>query len=298
PTRFADLIPGYSVSQGRLFQSMSYYELIIGSNVHQPQDLTVPYLSTGQTVTIQFGTSTQNRKIMDVVGILEPYGFTALVSVDDAMFIPIRGLSSILGTSRYSIIFVKTGDISLVDPVVDTLRAIYGNRINILTVRQITQVVGRITGMLTVLLGAIAGISLFVAGVGITNIMFVSVIERTREIGVLKAVGFKSREVLYVFLSEAALIGVIGGVLGSLLGIGISYVIPILLSRGFLATNTGNTGIGAGGGFSGQFSYKPLISPETVVLVLVFAEVISLLGGLYPAWRASKMDPVVALRHD
>ncbi len=299
PARFDELIPGFEISQGRLFQTISYSELLVGLNVYQPQDLTIPFASLGQAVTVQFGTSAQNRKVMDIVGVLERYGMSALLSVDDSIFMPIGGLSSILGTNRYSAIFVKTTDPSLVDLVVDTLKATYGTSLNVLTIRQITQVVDTITGMLSVLLGSIAGISLFVAGVGITNIMFVSVVERTREIGILKATGFKNSEVLRIFLSEAALLGLIGGILGFLVGTGLSYLIPILLSRGFGMNSTSNTGMGFGGGFaSGSLSYEPLISPEMAAFVLVFAVGVSLLAGLLPARRASKMDPVVALRHD
>jgi ABC-type antimicrobial peptide transport system permease subunit len=189
-----------------------------------------------------------------------------------------------------------------VDAVISNIKAYYGTNVNIISLKAITQIVSSITGLLGVLLGAIAGISLFVAAIGIANIMFVSVVERTREIGILKALGFKSRNVLAIFLSEAAMLGMIGGILGILLGSGLSYLIPVLISSGFGSfSSTGGGGISGGFGGSsefGSFSYSPVISPEIVLLVFLFAIGVSLAAGYYPARRASKMDPVVALRAD
>lgn len=307
PAQFAEIAPGYKISQGRMFQTISYGEVIVGAYAYQPQDLTSSFVNVGQSVTVQLGGS-QTTKLMVIVGSLQTYGATPLISVDSSIFMPIQGLASILGTQSYSIILVQADNPSSVTSVADNIRAVYGNSLSIITVQEITQVVGAITGLLTVLLGGIAGISLFVAGVGITNIMFVSVIERTREIGVLKALGFKSRDVLSIFLSEAALLGVVGGILGIVVGAGISYLLPILISIGVGSSfggssSSSSSGGGAFGGGSSaagttSFSYTPVISPEVVLMVLGFAIAVSLLAGLYPARRASKMDPVVALRHE
>lgn len=286
PSKFGILIPGYELREGRLFQTLSYSEIVIGSNVYQPQDLTSPFLNVGQTTTIE---SRSTRMIVSVVGCLEPYGMTALVSVDDSIFMSLKALANFLGRTSYSAIFVKTISPDVVDEVVDNIRAIYGNNLNILTVKQITQIVSSVTGMLTMLLGSIAAISLFVAGLGIMNIMFVSVIERTREIGVLKALGFKDRNILAIFLSEAGIVGIIGGIIGIIVGSIISYIMPHIMS------------FTIGRSFSAQissFSYTPIIRPEIIIFVFFFAIAVSLLAGLYPARRASKMDPVVALRHE
>ncbi|MEN3053016.1 MAG: ABC transporter permease [Candidatus Methanosuratincola petrocarbonis] len=288
---FEILISDVKYAEGRLYQSLSYSEVTVGSSVRQPQDLTYPMVAVGQSATVEIGLVNPVRKTIQVVGVLEPYGTSALVSVDDSLFMSLKGAMALTGRSSYNALFVKTVDVDSVDYVVENLKAIYGTRLNILTVKQITQIVSTITGQLTVLLGAIAAISLFVAGLGIMNIMFVSVIERTREIGVLKALGFTNSDVLLIFLSEATVMGVIGGVLGILVGSGISYVIPIILSAGISRT--------AGSFGSAQsFSYTPIIRPDIAALVLLFAIAVALLAGFYPARRASKMDPVVALRHD
>jgi putative ABC transport system permease protein len=306
PAQFGELVSNYKIDQGRLFQSLSYSEVTVGAYAYEPQDMTTPFLNIGQSVTIEFGLVKTSTKIISVAGSLQPYGMT-LVSVDNSLFMSLQGVSSMLGRSSFTSIYLKTTDANSVDAVISNIKAYYGTNVNIISLKEITQVVSSITGLLSVLLGAIAGISLFVAAIGIANIMFVSVVERTREIGILKALGFKSRNVLAIFLSEAAMLGLIGGILGILLGSGLSYLIPILISSGFSSSSTigggatsggfgGSSGFGSSG--STSFSYSPVISPEIVLLVFLFAIGVSLAAGYYPARRASKMDPVVALRAD
>ena len=292
PAQWDLLIEDTSFEEGHMFQAMSYSEAVIGYGVHYPQDLSVTYLNVGQSVSAEVGLVNPVRKQLQIIGALDVYGATSAVSVDDTVFMPLKGAMSILGTTSYTQLIVKATDVDSVDSVVDTIRASYGRQLSIITVKQITQIVSTITDQLTLLLGAIAAISLLVAGLGIMNIMFVSVIERTREIGVLKALGFKGKNVMRIFLSEAAIMGVIGGILGVATGTAMSYLIPIALSR-VLNSNANNSF-----GTSGSFSYTPIIGPEIIVFVMVFALGVSVLAGYYPARRASKMDPVVALRQN
>ena len=127
---------------------------------------------------------------------------------------------------------------------------------------------------LNAMLGGIAGLSLIVAGVGIINTMTVSVMERTKEIGTMKALGAKRTDILQIFLSEAIFTGVVGGVIGALFGFGLSYIIS-------------------------HFTEVPAsASPTLGVLIVGFAMVTCVISGLHPAWRASKLNPVEALRHD
>jgi len=123
-------------------------------------------------------------------------------------------------------------------------------------------------------LGGIAGLSLIVAGVGIINTMTVSIMERTREIGTMKAIGAKSMDIMKLVMSEALLTGVVGGILGALVGFSLSYIIS-------------------------HFSDIPsATSPTLGVLIVGFAMITCVLSGLQPAWRASNLNPVEALRHE
>jgi ABC-type antimicrobial peptide transport system permease subunit len=156
-----------------------------------------------------------------------------------------------------------------------------------------------ITSQMTVFLGSIGAVSLFVAAVGITNTMFVSVMERTREIGILKALGYKPRQIMAMFLSEATLSGIVGGVGGTILGYVLSFILGGSLSSSF-------GGFRMGGGPPGQASsasassttFTPVFTPELIAFSLLFPIGIAVLAGLYPAWRASRMNAVVALKYE
>jgi putative ABC transport system permease protein len=134
---------------------------------------------------------------------------------------------------------------------------------------------GEITGVLTVFLGAIAGISLLVGGIGIMNIMLVSVTERTREIGLRKAVGAKRRDILSQFLIEAVTLAVVGGLIG--IGIGsLGAQVVSALVEGF----------------------RSLVNAQAVILATTVSALVGLASGLYPAWRASRLNPIDALRYE
>jgi putative ABC transport system permease protein len=141
-----------------------------------------------------------------------------------------------------------------------------------------------------VFLGSIGAVSLFVATVGIVNTMYVSVMERTREIGILKAIGYRPRQIMFMFLSEAALTGVIGGFCGLLLG----YVLSFLMGGMFGGLGGGGRGFFGGGGGTIQ----PVFSTELIIFSLVFPVILATVAGLYPAWRASRMNAVVALKYE
>jgi putative ABC transport system permease protein len=133
------------------------------------------------------------------------------------------------------------------------------------------------------------------------NIMIVSLIERTREIGILKALGTKNGTVLTIFLSEAAIIGVLGGAIG----IGLGYALAVLAGQ-IISGFAGGGGFVGGGGFGGggpptggaSISIAPVLTPDIVLLALGFGLIVSVVFALYPAWRASRLRPVDALRYE
>ncbi len=136
-----------------------------------------------------------------------------------------------------------------------------------------------VTGVLTVFLGGIAGISLLVGGIGIMNIMLVSVTERTREIGLRKALGARKRDILIQFLTESSLLSLIGGVIG----IGLGWLIAFVVGR--IAASTGTP-------------FSPSIGLDSILLATLFSAAVGLFFGIYPANRAASLEPVEALRYE
>ena len=139
---------------------------------------------------------------------------------------------------------------------------------------QITQTISQVTGVMTLFLAAVAGVSLMVGGIGIMNIMLVSVTERTREIGIRLAIGARERDVLYQFLVEAVMMSALGGAIGILLGLCLSYAGTRLLNFPFIPSLT------------------------TIVIAFLFSAVIGIGFGFFPARKAARLDPIEALRHE
>lgn len=134
--------------------------------------------------------------------------------------------------------------------------------------------VNKVTGIMTAVVGAIAAISLLVGGIGVMNIMLVSVTERTREIGIRKAIGARHKDILFQFLVEAVIISGIGGIIGTVLGIGLSFVIASFIKL------------------------KPTISIMTIMIAWMFSAGVGIFFGIYPANKAAKLDPIEALRYE
>jgi putative ABC transport system permease protein len=145
------------------------------------------------------------------VGILAQYGSTPFVSPDSSIVIPLDELMKILSRRSYGMLIVKASDVAIVNDLSNTLNTIYRNNVQILTVQQLSETVSTIIGQFGIFLASIAGVSLSVAGLGTMNIMMITVLERVREIGVMKAIGFKNRDILLLYIVESSLIGIIGG---------------------------------------------------------------------------------------
>jgi putative ABC transport system permease protein len=214
-----------------------------------------------------------------VVGVMTRVGTAFGVSRDAEVFVPVTAAQRLFGISRVDGIAVRapsTGQIEeerrLIREVV--ARAHPEQEYEVLTQEDILGVVGRILSILTLVLASIAGISLLVGGVGVMNIMLVSVSERTREIGLRKAVGARTRDVLRQFLLEAVALTVSGGIVGILLG-----VVAALLV--------------------GRLSPVPAaITAWSVALAFGVSVAVGVFFGVYPARRAARMQPIAALRYE
>ena len=217
-----------------------------------------------------------------VIGVMAEKGEGGLFTPDpdDRVLIPVTTAQRLLGTNKIGSIYVSVNQGANADLVTNHIQRIFEVRfgdadaVQVFSQQQILAAVGSVTGILTMLLGAIAGISLLVGGIGIMNIMLVSVTERTREIGVRKAVGARSRDILAQFLVESVIISLVGGAIGIALGMLGSAAISRL----------GNV--------------PSVVSLSWVAIAFGFAAAVGVFFGIYPAMQASRLDPIEALRHD
>jgi putative ABC transport system permease protein len=227
-----------------------------------------------------------------IIGILEEKGGSSFSNEDESVIIPLTTAQTRLYPERsksgdylVDAIIIQASGEDRMDAASEQVAAILRDRHNIdfrdeddfsmISQADIIAVFGEITGVLTIFLGAIAGISLLVGGIGIMNIMLVSVTERTREIGLRKAVGARRRDILWQFLVEAVALALSGGVIGIILGATGAEIISALVD-----------------------GFRAIVTPDAVVLATTFSAAVGLFFGIYPARRASLLNPIDALRYE
>jgi putative ABC transport system permease protein len=226
-------------------------------------------------------------------------GFSFGGPSDTGVYIPISQAQSFFGTDECSMMVVKlkSSDKTTIDNASKAIEDAFNGEVSVISSTAVLDILSSVFSVIQLFLVGIAAISLLVAGIGIMNIMIVSLIERTREIGILKALGMKSRTVLMIFLSESVIIGLIGAVIGIALGWGLANVVAVVLSGGGLfqgiGGNQATTRIQ-----SGWMTITPVLTPTVLVGALAFGIGVSVIFALYPAWRASKLKPVEALRYE
>jgi putative ABC transport system permease protein len=249
---------------------------VLGSTT--ADDLSLGAESLGSTVSI-------NGLPFTVIGILQPKGGVGFASQDDQILVPLPAVQKYFTGSDS----VRTIDISVAsaEQMADVTNAITAelrtrhelaaadaDDFSITNQAQLLSTVGNITAILTALLAGIASISLVVGGIGIMNIMLVSVRERTREIGIRKAIGARSRDILLQFLVEALTLSFIGGMVGTGLGILVSAAIDAVAG------------------------WPLVISPTTLALAVGFSAAVGIVFGVWPARQAAVLDPIAALRYE
>lgn len=268
------------LEKGRVFNEQESKVCLIGKNVEReffnkecvPGDFLV---IEGQVFKI-IGVLKQRRKEIVVKDLFD----------DNSIVIPLREGVNMINTSVVDVIYVQIRNISEVKKTEKEIREILSRKkklnFGIQTLEEAIEFYNKILSIFTWMIGSIAAISLIVGGVGIMNIMFVSVTERTREIGIRKAVGAKDRDILLQFLIEAIIISLSGGILGIILGyleVGIIFKI-------------------------GKFYFPELTSGyknitfSSVLIAFLFSFVVGVFFGIYPAKRASNLNPVDALRYE
>ena len=283
-------IYSYSLASGQFITDRSVASrdnvVVLGSEV--AENLFGSDDPVGQRVKIK-------EKRFTVIGVLEPKGGAIMgVSLDNVVVTPITTFQTRLFTQRTSsgedgvqTIALQVASAEAVDGVTEDVEAILRRRhrlsadekndFAIVSMEQMLGMLQQVTGIFTIVLGAIAGISLLVGGIGIMNIMLVSVTERTREIGIRKAVGAKRRDILLQFLLEAATLSFAGG------GIGI-------IGGWFLSRLISQIDIG------GQ-TIPSVVSLDIVILAISVSVFIGLASGIYPAMRAARLNPIDALHY-
>jgi len=301
-TEFWTIYPDRLIFEnGSLPQSIKNDTTVIGYNVEHPSE-NETFAYPGQNITIQLTLERMPPRIenrtFNLAGTLGKSGAAGFINFDDAIFIPIDTVKKLYNTNSSDMIFVRLVDPSYSDSVAKKIEDRFGEgEVRVLVPAAFMEQVETILNMLQIFLTAIASIALLVAGLGIMNIMTVSVMERTREIGILKAIGAKSRTVLTMFLAEAALIGLLGGVIGVPLGYGLAEVMGQFLFR-FSAQITPRRSIITGTETHPLTAVTPILSLQWAVGAIVFATGVSVIFGWYPARKAAKLDPVKALRYE
>ncbi len=227
-----------------------------------------------------------------VIGVLAAQGGSTFGSQDDRVLVPLSTAQTRLirrsGLNRVDLIIVQAANPEAVPSAVDEVSQILRTRhrtaigaddFTILTQKDFLDTVKVITNVLTIFLGGIAAISLLVGGIGIMNIMLVSVTERTREIGLRKALGARKSDILMQFLTESSVLSLVGGVIGILLG----WAIAMAVGQIAAANDT---------------PIDPSIGLDVVLIATLFSTAVGLFFGLYPANRAANLEPVEALRYE
>lgn len=273
---FQEINKDIKMTDGRFFTRGDKAVAFVGKNVAHPTDEEEPILGVGDRIKLAVKVRGEHKEItLRVVGVLAEHGTMFGLDVDNVIGIPFRTYDQLFEQGgSCAIVQVYARESSDTEEVAKDLEDRLGDDFFVVSPKAAIEVQEQVTGTIQAVLGGVATISLFVAGLGIVNTMTVSVNERTREIGTMKAIGANSVDILLLFISEAAYTGLIGGVAGSAVGFTLGKMV---------------------GNYIGLPVGHSLSLGSAVV---AFALVTSVLSGAGPAYRASRMDPVKALRSE
>ncbi|MEM1982822.1 MAG: ABC transporter permease [Sulfolobales archaeon] len=280
--------------EGNLFPDTPIPAAVVGYNVAYDPSTGRKLIDVGQVIVVRIGS---RSIVLNVLGILNYYGGSVLLtSPDDTIYIPLDYFIRFSGTQGYSMLMVKASDINVVNEVAENIRTLLGTRARITTVQSVINTFTTILNQINLLLVSIASTSFIAAGLGTFNIMMISVLERTREIGLIKALGMKDSEVLLLYLTQGMLIGIIGGLIGFGLGIMLSHTLSYVFSFYMGAGSAGTSpGVARPSNFA---SYTPIISNYYTLVAILLSMSTTALASIYPSWRAARLNPVEALRYE
>jgi len=273
--------------------------VVIGKRVSDPWKNETIFSKVDDTVEVIWTNATMlppknKTHTGNVAAVLKEIGGFGIGPSDSNVYIPISQAQSFFGTDECDMIIVKleNDDDATIESVSEAIKEAFSDQVSVTSSTAVLNIVSNIFSTVEVFLAGIAAISLLVAGIGIMNIMIVSLMERTREIGILKALGMKGRTVLLIFLSEAVIVGLMGAVIGIASGWVLANIVARIFSGGGFM-QAGNQAAAAGG-----MTITPVLTPTVFLGAFAFGIIVSVIFSLYPAWRASRLKPVDALRYE
>jgi putative ABC transport system permease protein len=268
--------------------------VVVGKRVSDPWKNATTLCNADDNVEVVWQARVTKTYAGNVSAVLKEVGGFGFGGPSDSnVYVPLSQAQSFFGTDECSTIIVKlkNSDKATIDSVSKAITDAFNKEVSVMSATAVLNILSSVFSVIELFLGGIAAISLLVAGIGIMNIMIVSLMERTREIGILKALGMKGRTVLLVFLCESVIIGLMGAAIGIGSGWVLANVVAIVFRGG--GTFMGNQAAGTGG-----MTITPVLTPTVFLGALAFGVGVSVIFALYPAWRASRLKPVEALRYE
>ncbi len=292
------LVSTFELEEGTLVYPYDTTGILLGNEVKYPPGSTSPIASLGQSVTIEYNrlvneggsqkTVTERRSFI-VRGSVVNLGAGFILPLDRSISVSLKAADQLFQKGgKYDLILVVTKSSIYNTQVEEGVRKIYGKNIGVTSAKVLSQTIQSLTAGFSIFVLGIAAVSLLVAAVGIITTLMTSVMERTKEIGLLKALGFNNRHILLLFLFEATIIGLIGASTGLAGGFLLGHAMPAVIG---LVSDMESSEMSVP-------AFEPVFLPMDLVGVWVFALVLSAVAGFYPSWRASKLDPVDALRKE
>jgi putative ABC transport system permease protein len=294
PAKLYTIAPTLEFEEGSALRSNDPSAIYIADQIAYPPGENAPFATLGQTMRATYtfvdenGNQQEESRSFVVRGIIKPAGNP---TIDNAVvFNEDAGNALMHKSGKYDGFLVAAESGEYVSIVEEEIRKIYGNDIGVTSPEAILATIREFTGGFTVFILGIALVALLVGAVGIITTLYTSVMERTKEIGTMKAIGAQSGSVLSLFMAEALMIGILGASSGLLAGIAGGYVLTAGISSSG-GQNEGDAG-------TGPPNVSPVFRPTDLATVWGISVGLSVIAGIYPAWKASRLSPIVALRRE